>query len=221
MMEVGIEANESSDNLDVSFYYRDVVNNYRSAMEGKKVEDSIPFIRIRIPADPTLVIDQPARQEYREKYHAEWAAFCGGEGSAAGIPLSEFPSVSSSQAEVLSQLGVKTVEQLARLSDLQCQRIGMGSVGLRYGASKMLSERSSPRNEAEALRRENEDMKERIGRLEALLSVKAEPDAPPGRRPSRAPARKKRNEGEMILVSPSLNSVEYVIDEKNQPLDAV
>jgi hypothetical protein len=104
-----------------------------------------PFIRIMVPGDTTNIIDQPVRDDHKERFPRQWLHFQmqqeGGE--IPGTKLSEWQAmapgdISSAQVEELQVLKFRTVEQVATASDAQVNRVGMGGVGLRLRAQAFL-----------------------------------------------------------------------------------
>jgi len=74
-------------------------------------------------------------------FKQEWDAYCDGRPleRRKGIPLSEI--VSEQRAEHYIARNIHTVEELAMLSDAQCQAVGHGTLTERATAQKLLSVR--------------------------------------------------------------------------------
>ncbi len=102
-------------------------NEAKSKAEGRPVFDEVEFIEIRVPGDKTLTVHRPVRGDDKARFAAayrNWKATGVSDGAFSGTPLKEWPQVSRSQCEELSFFGVKTVEQLANVSDGNLRNIG-------------------------------------------------------------------------------------------------
>lgn len=167
--------------LHVEFYMSD-----DEAYKGR------PFIRIVVPGDKTNIIEQPMREDHKERFPRQWLYFQmkqnEQEGAVLpGIPLrvwaQDEPEVlNKSRMEELQILKFQTVEQVATASDAQLQRVGMGAAGLRDKAKLYLTRKNKSDSSAEheATRRELEELKAQMAELLAA------------RRPGRPP---KQTEG--------------------------
>jgi hypothetical protein len=130
--------------------------------------DGKPFVRIMVPGDKTNIIDQPVRDDHKERFPRQWLHFQMQQSEGApviGTPLSDWHSAaphefSRGQMEELQILKFQTVEQVATASDAHIQRIGMGGAGLRERARMFLQQK----NRAEA----NKELQETRAQLAAL-----------------------------------------------------
>ena len=149
--------------LDVLFY-----DNDREPYVGKT------FVRIRTPGDQLSVFDQPAGDHHKMRFPQQWLAYQmakqGADALAFGTPVSKWheecpEEVTRGQLTELGILSFSTVEQLARASDAQVQRIGMGGPGLREKARAFLARKNRSETDA-ALDAANA----RADRLEAQMA---------------------------------------------------
>jgi len=147
---------------------------------AKDVEgwDGKPFVRIMAPGDKTNIIEQPVREDHKERFPRQWLYFQMKNGEAqvpvVGTSLDDWQrdskgEVSRAQVEELRILKFQTVEQVAAASDSQLQRIGMGGPGLRERAKNYLSvkHRSESAEELEKTRSELETLKAQMAELMA------------------------------------------------------
>jgi hypothetical protein len=93
-----------------------------------------PFVKIYVPGDQFNVVDQPAWIDARHpnahnnRFPKQWAAFKANESQTSdGMPLKDFPLLAESQRKTLAFLEIRTVEQLASLSDDHCQKLPGGN----------------------------------------------------------------------------------------------
>ena len=120
------------------------VEFYKSQEEGYK---DVPFVRIHIPGDKTTVIDQPVREDHKERFVRQWLYFQmkSNEGAEVyGTMLSKWNAdepkeFDKFQMEELQILKYQTVEQVATSTDSQLQRVGMSGFALRDKARAYLA----------------------------------------------------------------------------------
>jgi hypothetical protein len=146
-----------------------------------------PFIRIRVPGDTTNIIDQPVRDDHKERFPRQWLHFQmqNENGDIPGTKLQEWhdaaPSdITDAQVAELQILKFRTVEQVATASDAQMMRVGMGGVGLRLRAQAFLRLKSESTSNSELV-----EAKAKLAALEAQVAalVAAREDAPRRGRP--------------------------------------
>jgi hypothetical protein len=147
---------------------------------AKDVEgwDGKPFVRIMAPGDKTNIIEQPVREDHKERFPRQWLYFQMKNNEiqvpVVGTSLDDWQrdskgEVSRAQVEELRILKFQTVEQVAAASDSQLQRIGMGGPGLRERAKSYLNvkHRSESAEELEKTRSELETLKAQMAELMA------------------------------------------------------
>jgi hypothetical protein len=173
------------------------------------------FVEISfIGAKDTLV--ERVQPSHMAQFRSEWDAYCDGRPMQrrGGIPLTDLAGLDEARAEGYIARNVHTLEELAALSDAQCQGIGHGTLTDRQGARKLVAqrqletrdrmqravheasaaigprpaERYAPNAEMEAVRGELAELRQSIADLAALIG---QPNKTHGRRKPRA---SKRNE---------------------------
>jgi hypothetical protein len=131
--------------LNVRFYMGTLPDPAATASSGVPKFKDVPHIRIVTPGDARNIIERPAwddednKNSDSQRFPRQWAAFKAGESKDVdvGTPLAEWPGISRSRVEELAMQKIRTVEQLAGLTDNICDRI-MGSVALRQSARDFL-----------------------------------------------------------------------------------
>lgn len=107
----------NSTGLLVRFALQREKNEYRSEIEGRDIYDEVEVVYIRTIGSrdevSNLVTDEH-RREFADDYKA-WKA--GQAAPLTGTPLDEWPGVSQSFIDEMRSYGVRSVEQLAALSD--------------------------------------------------------------------------------------------------------
>ena len=169
-MSLDSDINNADSHLHVEFYVYD-----------KEPYKEKPFVRIIVPGDKTSVVDQPVRDDHKQRFPRQWLHFQMQNNNAEviGVPLKDWvrddpENFNDLQMAELQIFKFQTVEQVATASDSQLQRIGMGAVGLREMARRYLSvkNQSSSQTEIEKMKQEHAEMKEQMAALLAQLSEK-------------------------------------------------
>ena len=148
------------------------VEFYKSTEEGYK---DVPFVRIHIPGDKTTVIDQPVREDHKERFVRQWLYFQmkSNEGAEVyGTMLSKWNAdepkeFDKFQMEELQILKYQTVEQVATSTDSQLQRVGMSGFALRDKARAYLARQNQTVTSTalEDAQKELAILKEQVDRL--------------------------------------------------------
>ena len=162
--------------LHVEFYVSEL-----KGYEGK------PFVRITIPGDKNTIIEQPVREDHKQRFPRQWLYFQMTQNEqdapAIGISLEEWSKddpdgVSKAWIEELRILKFQTVEQVAAASDLQLQRIGMGGAGLRERAKNYIT-RKNRSETAEELDNTKKQLAELQAQMAELLADRPRRGRPP------------------------------------------
>lgn len=102
---------------------------------------------------------------YRPAYEA-WKA--GQEPPLAGVPLTEWPAITRAEVETLRALHIRTVEDLAGVTDADGQRIGMGWRALRDKARAFMATAADRGKLAEALAERDAKIAAQAGEIAEL-----------------------------------------------------
>mgnify|MGYP006961545502 CR=1 FL=1 len=143
------------------FYMHPEQNEEKSAAAGRPIFEETEFVEIIAAGNQTSIIRRPARQMDKQRFQRQYEAFKAGHGdSDYGTILSEVPWITRSQVEELSYLRIRTLEQLANVSDSECGK-HVGLYELKSKAQKALAaaEGAAPMTE---LAKENEELKKRL-----------------------------------------------------------
>lgn len=150
-------------------------------------EQNRPFVRIMVPGDTTNIVDQPVRDDHKERFPRQWLHFQmqNENGDLPGTKLEDWYAaapheISEHQVAELQILKFRTVEQVATASDAQMMRIGMGGPGLRMKAQAFLRSKVDATSNAELA-----EAKAKLAALEAQVAalVEAKNEAPRRGRP--------------------------------------
>lgn len=158
------------------FYMKAVKNNFESEKQGRDVWDEVPYVEMMIPGDKLTTVHERVKEEHKARWPTSWAAFqANQEAPQEGTPLAEWPPVNRSMVEMLASVKVRTVEQLACLSDAQLSAsIPMGGRVLREKAQAWLKQAddmaplAEMQQKHEAALAEIESLKRQVSELAAL-----------------------------------------------------
>lgn len=174
--------------LGVEFFTKAVENKNKSRDAGRPIYDDREFIRIRFPADSKRMLVAPANEmhyvshakaqmTYAERFPASYQAFKdGAEEYVQGTILDEMTSITAAKRAELRAMNVKTVEQLAGLSNDQIKKAGMGARALVEDAKAYL-EAAKGAGAMAAMQKQIEDLKAQLAATQgATEPVSSGPD---------------------------------------------
>lgn len=111
--------------LFVRFSVRPTKNEAASVSAGRPVFADTEYVEIVVPGDKQNVVLRPVRDADKQRFGRQYAAFKAGDAEqVTGTPLSEWPAVTRSQVEELAYFKIRTVEQLAGVSDGNLKNAG-------------------------------------------------------------------------------------------------
>jgi hypothetical protein len=171
--------------LLVRFFMHPWHDKTESTKEGRPIYVEKPYIEIMQPGNKDSIIKRPASDRDKQRFPEHWRKFQAREDqdTVTGTLLEEWPGVTRSQVEELKFLNIRTVEQLAEVSDSNAQNV-MGIQMLKDRARKYM-EASKDAKAAEAL----EDVRSENAELRQMLEeLIAEKERPKTRKPSKPKA---------------------------------
>ena len=113
------------DGLFVKFEIRAVQDEEKSDKAGRPIFEDREYIRIVARGDKTSEVFAPVEDKHRARFAKAYQAFKSGHGDVtSGTPLAEWPQITRSMAEELAYFKIRTVEDLASVSDGNMQNIG-------------------------------------------------------------------------------------------------
>jgi hypothetical protein len=102
------------------------------------IQGDISFALIKEEADPDNA------DYWKRRFAKAWAAYKGSENSVPdGTPLADFDEIPEHKAAEFKLHGLTTVEQLAIMSDANCDSIGTGAKKWRSAAQRFLKKRAN------------------------------------------------------------------------------
>lgn len=194
---------EQDATLLVKFYYKTVKDTTASDEQGRPVFKEREYVDIRIPGARGAGAARPATHRDKQRFPKHYQAFQQRvELPTEGTPLSEWTVITRSHAEELSFMGVKTVEQLAGMSDSIASQ-WMGGQNFKAKAKAWL-ERANKEVSVSHLEGELAKRDAQIAALSAKLDELVG-DAPKAKRKRRT---KEEMERDNYLANPGQRSAE-------------
>jgi hypothetical protein len=164
---------ELDKHLLVKFYYETRPDKAKTEEEGRPVFKEVEYVDIRVVGKKNGAVCRPARQDDVERFPEHYRRFRERiKEPEVGTPLSEWPPIGRSTVETLSFSNIKTVEQLAEMSDSVASQI-MGGFGFKEKAKAFLeyTKETKKVTDAAALEKKNQELQEQIDVLMARLDA--------------------------------------------------
>ena len=176
----------------VTFYARQVPDPAHSRHAGYPKFSALDYVRIEFPGEKDIR-EYPASPEYKARYPDQWAAYAEKrKPTPPGMPLAilfpQFPEI----VATLEFVNVRTVEQLAVISDTAKQNIGLGGDEWQRKAKEFLAAAADTKGlhkinhdldmanlTVGKLTAENTALRMRVAELEANGRVPSPTAAPP------------------------------------------
>lgn len=129
-----------AENLYVRFYQDKFLMGFKSEQAGHPVYDDMDFVEIMTPGDMNNIIQRPVTDRDIKQFSSLYKSYKEGlEAPVEGIPLEAWPRLTSATVANYKALGVKTVENVANMSDQVCNKVAMGAMGDRTAAKAYLA----------------------------------------------------------------------------------
>lgn len=204
-----VQGKHNGDACIPEFRMKAVLLVHDSEMAGKQIYRNVEYVTIHIPGDMRSTVDRKVTDEHRRRWPIHYAAWKENREIATdGLPLERWSLIGPAEVETFKYNKVRTVEQLAALSDTQCQSLGLGAVRLRKEAIAYLDQAKGNAGISKAiasnerLEIENAQLKSQLADALARLSARSErrDDEAPSMQirsalddePSRVPAKRGR-----------------------------
>lgn len=165
-----IKPDAGDEKLVVGFYMGILKDEGATIEQGRAIFKDVEYVRIYTPGDNTNVIDQPATERQRQRFAKQYARFKQGveeTDQTGGTPLKEWPLLTRAQVAELHYINIRTVEQLAGVSDAAKLKMA-GLTSLSRNAQTWLGKTASAAEAAkqakliEDLQNETESLKKAV-----------------------------------------------------------
>lgn len=188
---------EDDKSLIVTFFTDKKLLGEKSRAAGRPIYEDREYVRIQIKGQDKQVVVEEVKQSHKEKYPFAYHAFVSKKPAPViGTPIEQLNGVGPSQAHNLRGLNLRTVEDLAGVTDENTlSAIGMGARDLVKKAKAWIDGQSTKSVDLEqqlaAEREARAEEKKRNDALEARLAVlekkpKTKKKAAPKRQPQGA-----------------------------------
>jgi hypothetical protein len=126
--------------VHVQFVMHPVVHGVMSKEAGREVCVDKEYVYIRVAGNDKEVIFRPVNDQVKARFPQEYEAWKKGQAEpTTGTPIDRWPQLTPGQAANLKGLNIRTVEDMATLSETGLQEVGMGARKLQEDARKFLS----------------------------------------------------------------------------------
>lgn len=177
-------SDKHDERLMVSFSLHPRIDNEASSKEGRPIFKDTVYIMIIVPGDKDSIVHRPAYEMDFARFPKQYAAFKNkSESSVIGTPLKLVPWLSASQIKELDYFNVRTVEQLADVTDnLAAKFHGLQSLKQKakdfLAAARDAAPMLEMRSQLEQRDTQIQAMQRQLAELAAKLDVKPEKDMP-------------------------------------------
>lgn len=160
---------DSKDGCIPEFYMRAVQHSAKTREAGRPIFEQKPYVRILIPGQRNSLVDRPVRAEDQTRWPDAWRRFEERQEQVVdGMPIEHWPFLTVAQVAELRALNIRTVEQIAALSDAGLDNIGVGARELQKRARQFLQ---PPTDTERELRHENERLRGEVDALKARFDA--------------------------------------------------
>jgi hypothetical protein len=124
------------------FFIEPVIDRMASEAAGRPIYRDEERVEILMPAiaNTTIPVER-VNDQHIQRWPEDYKAFKEGlEPALNGFPLEEWPVLRRGQVLELKALHFRTVEDIAAMSDLAIQKVGMGGIQLRNAAKAFLDD---------------------------------------------------------------------------------
>lgn len=181
--------------LLVRFFTKPKLMGAKSEAAKRPVYEDREYIEVVVKGQPHGIPHEEVKDAHRHKYPRAYARFLAGKQDVViGTPVELLPGVGPSMALTLKGMNLRTIEDIAGISDEQVlQRIGMGAREL-HNRAKAWIEQQAPKNvaleaENKRLAAENAQMRGMLGEMnERLKALEAAPKVGRKKRAAQAAA---------------------------------
>lgn len=153
-------APKKADGLLIRFFHKAFKELREVDGKPRHVWEKREMVELRVPGDKLNAPVKFVTDKEKERWPAQYAAWKAGQDqeTAGGWPLEKWPGADVAQVEALRDAKVRTVEQLAGMSDANLSKLGPGWRPMRQAAQDFLKAAESAAPMA-ALREENDKLK--------------------------------------------------------------
>lgn len=108
--------------LNVVFKTHSHFDDVKTREQGRPIFEMREYVMITVPGDTTSNVFRPAFEFDHIRFPEQYLRFKAGREQAVGTPLTEWSQITRAQVDELAFFKIQTIEQLASVSDGNCQR---------------------------------------------------------------------------------------------------
>lgn len=166
----------SEEGVRARFFKQKVVLGFASQQKGEEVTEDRDFVEIVVIGMDKQIVTTEAKQQHKERFPEEWAAYRRGESpSLNGTPIEDWPLIPEAQLKSLRVLNIYTVEDVAGLTDAGIQKVGMGGYKLRDAAKKFVQLQGGDKAAVDALKKANQDLQDQMRVMQEQIALMTRP----------------------------------------------
>lgn len=191
------DSRESDKEVRVRFFMQPKQNKAKSKEAGRPIFEDREYITIFTPGNKDNIPVRPVTDIERRRFHDQYQAWLkhrDNEEVVEGTPLSHWPGVTRSQVAELAYFNVRTVEELAAMSDSNAQ--GFMGIQLLRDRAKAYLKASETEAAAEQLRQAAKEREELHSTIEALTARIAAMEDEKAKAPAKRGRGRPRNDEE-------------------------
>ena len=141
-MDSSFNSKQDDSGCYATFFLHPIIDGFKSKEAGREIYTEVPYILILVKGQNKTEVRRKATDEDKRRFPREWGAFQDGKiNPITGTPL-ESLNLAAGIIQELKHLNIRTVEDVAEISDLTIQKIGIGGVEMRNQAKAFLSKNS-------------------------------------------------------------------------------
>jgi len=159
------------------FHHRIVDDPAKSEETGKREYIEVPYVKVLSPGNDKEIPDFRVTDEHKKRWPRQWEAFkTGSEIPLEGTPFKMWMGITPVEAKMLQDAGIRTVEELVKVPDLNLKNIGGSFIPLKARAEAFLASQEGEagfqklKSENDKLQSQVETMVEQIAGLEARVT---------------------------------------------------
>lgn len=194
--------------VQVEFFLHPVLQGRESQDAGREIYKDAPHVRVRVAGQDKSEVVKEVTEKVKARFPEEWAAFEKGmEAPAHGTPIEQWGRITPSLGRTLRNINIRTVEDIASLSDAGVAEVGPGGFKLRDDARKFLSlsQASADLSRMEDLEKSNKEkddaLRTQAGQIAALesqvaqlVAAQSKADETPAQETSETPRARRKQE---------------------------
>jgi hypothetical protein len=163
------------------FFMEAVADPEQTKVQGRPIHREVECVEIIIAGDKSSSVVKRVTDDHRNRWPQHYSQFRRGvEQCADGVPLEQWPVMTTARVRDLKALGILTVEHVAALDENAIKRLGMGARALvdqakayiaaaKDGAvtARLAAENAQLKAQLDAVAASNADLK---GKLDTILA---------------------------------------------------